>query len=161
MAHWQALKQVLRYIQGTSLIGLLLQPADSFALTGFSNADWATCQLNRKSVGGFYIYFCSSLISWSSKKQKVVARSSTESEYRVLAQVACELKWIRSLLAELLVPLSATPILWCDNLSAVVLTCYPISHAHTKHIEIDVHFICDQVLANQLDLRYMFPRLIS
>lgn len=77
-----------------------------------------------------------------------------ESEYRALAQVACELKWIRSLLAELSIPLLATPILWCDNLSAAALARNHVSHARTKHIEIDIHFVRDQVLANQLDIRY-------
>lgn len=136
------------------MLVLLLQPANSFA-TGFSDADWATCPLDRKLVGGFCVYFGSSFVSWSSKKQQVVARSSTKSEYRALSQVACEVKWIRSLLAELSVPLSTTLILWCDNLSAAALACNLFSHTCTKHIDIDVHFISDQVLANQLDLCYV------
>lgn len=94
VAHWKALKRVLRYLHGTSSLGLHLEPVSFFSLTAFSDADWAACPIDRRSVNGFCVYFGSSLISWSSKKQQVVARSSTESEYRALAHTACNLAWI-------------------------------------------------------------------
>lgn len=77
-----------------------------------------------------------------------MSRSSTESEYRALADIAAEVAWIRSLLGELKLPMIRKPILWCDNLSAKALASNPVMHARSKHIEIDVHYIRDQVLQN-------------
>lgn len=77
-----------------------------------------------------------------------MARSSTESEYTALAHTTSEIVWIQS---------SLKPILWCDNLSANALAANPVFHARTKHIEIDVHFVQDQVLRGRLDIRYVPP----
>lgn len=101
------------------------------------------------------MYLGETLVSWSSKKQHVVARSSAESEYRSLAQVACELSWIESLLKEISCEAHGQTVTWCDNLSASALAANPVFHARTKHIEIDVHFIRDKVLAKELDVRYV------
>ena len=101
------------------------------------------------------MYFGDTLVSLSSKKQPVISSSSTESEYRALAQVAAELTWIQSLLKELQFPLLETPITWCDNLGASALASNPIYHARTKHIELDLHFVRDKVLAKDLEIRYI------
>jgi hypothetical protein len=77
------------------------------------------------------------LISWSSKKQPTMSRSSTESEYKALANASAELIWIQSLLRELRVSFPRAPLLYCDNIGATYLTSNPIYHARTKHIEID------------------------
>ena len=94
-------------------------------------------------------------MSWSSKKQQVVSRSSTESEYRALAHVAVEISWIESLLNELEFPLILPSVTWCDNLSASALASNPVFHARTKHIEIDIHYVRDKVLQKQLEVRYI------
>ncbi|KAM1274883.1 hypothetical protein ACFX2H_024586 [Malus domestica] len=73
-------------------------------------------------------------ISWSSKKQQTVSKSSTEVEYRALSTTAAELDWIQQLLAFLQVPISVPPRLFCDNLSAIALSLNPVQHQRTKHI---------------------------
>lgn len=96
--HWKALKRVFRYLQGTLQLGLHIMPNSLLHITGFSDADWATYLEDHKSTGGQCFFLGDSLISWSSRKQRVVSRSSSKSEYRSLAYLPVEGLWIRSLL---------------------------------------------------------------
>ncbi|KAJ4703269.1 Retrovirus-related Pol polyprotein from transposon TNT 1-94 [Melia azedarach] len=153
--HWQACKRVLHYLQVTSYHGLQFISSGRTELTAFADADWGCDLDDRRSIGGYCVYLGGNLVSWSSKKQQVVSRSSTESEYRALASVSSELLWLQSLLKELQHCLSTPPVVWCDNQSVAALAQNPIFHARTKHIELDIHFVCDQVLAKTLDVRYV------
>ena len=89
------------------------------------------------------------LVSWNSKKQSVVSRSSAESEYRAMAQSACEIMWLHQLLAEVSIKTSVPAKFWCDNQAVLHITSNPVFHERTKHIEIDYHFIHEKI---QLDL---------
>lgn len=153
--HWQAVKRVLRYLVGTKYHGLHISPGDHLNLIGFTDADWAANVDDRRSVGAYCVFLGSTLVSWSSKKQTAVARSSTESEYRALAQATSEIIWLQQLLQEIDSPCATAPILWCDNMSAAALATNPVFHARTKHIEIDVHFVRDHVLRGNLSIRYV------
>ena len=95
------------------------------------------------------------LISWSSKKQPTVARSSTQSEYRSMAITTCEIAWLSILIKELKISQKHPPILWCDNLGATYLTANPLFHARTKHTAIDFHFVREKVAAKQLDVQFI------
>jgi Reverse transcriptase (RNA-dependent DNA polymerase) len=153
--HWQMVKRILRYIKGTLSHGLTFQSCSNLALHAYSDADWAGCPDDRRSTTGFAVYLGSNLISWSSKKQPTVSRSSTEAEYRSLAVTAAELTWISSLLNELQFPMTQPPTLWCDNLGATFLASNPVYHARTKHIELNYHFVREKIANKQLQVKFV------
>ncbi|KAH9699463.1 retrovirus-related pol polyprotein from transposon RE1 [Citrus sinensis] len=155
--HWLACKRVLRYLQSTITYGLYLRKEATLeiGITGYTDADWACGLDDRKSIGAYCIYLGNNLISWSSKKQAIVAKSSTESEYRALSAACSEISWLQSLFSELNIAKLPTPVLWCDNQSAGELARNPVFHSKSKHIELDVHYVRDKVLGKELEVRYI------
>jgi hypothetical protein len=89
-------------------------------------------------------------ISWKSRKQHTVARSSTKAEYKALGDGIAEIFWIHFLLLELRFPSSSSTTLWCDNLWATFLPVNPVFHAHTKYVEVDYHFVCDRIAMKEI-----------
>ncbi|KAK2415811.1 putative mitochondrial protein [Trifolium repens] len=108
-----------------------------------SDADWAGCPDTRRSVTGWCMFLGSSLISWKSKKQARVSKSSTESEYRAMSAACSEIIWLRGLLAEVGFPQTEPTSLYADNTSAIQIVANPVFHERTKHIEVDCHSIRD------------------
>ncbi|XP_073358374.1 uncharacterized protein [Aegilops tauschii subsp. strangulata] len=94
-SHWSAVKRILRYVCLTASYGLLLQPAPSCELSAFSDADWAGSPDDRRSTGGYAVFLGSNLIAWNARKQATVSRSSTEAEYKAVADATAEIIWGR------------------------------------------------------------------
>jgi histone deacetylase 1/2 len=153
--HWAAVKRILRYVRFTVDIGLQFRSASSTLLSAFSDADWAGNIDDRRSTGGYAIFYGGNLIAWSARKQSTVSRSSTESEYKALGDATAELIWVQSLLQELGVVQVRPPVLWCDNIGATYLSANPVFHARTKHIEVDFHFVRERVSQKQLQIRFI------
>ena len=149
------MKHILRYLKHTIHHCLFLHCETTFTIQAFSDADWASCPDDRRSTTGYCLYLGRNLLSWTFRKQRIVFCSSTEFEYRAIAQAATEIVWLQSLLSELGIPPSTPPILWCDNIGATYLAANPIFHARTKHIEIDVHYVRDHVSAKALSIRFV------
>ncbi|XP_071683221.1 uncharacterized mitochondrial protein AtMg00810-like [Lolium perenne] len=126
-AHWAAVKRILRYVCGTMGYGLSLHasPSTSTDLVAYSDADWAGFPDTRRSTSGYCVYLGSSLVSWSSKRQPTVSRSSAEAEYRAVANAVAECTWLRQLLSELSCPVDKATVVFCDNVSAVYLSANP------------------------------------
>nr|GEW58860.1 ATPase, AAA-type, core [Tanacetum cinerariifolium] len=117
-SHLAALKRILRYIRGTLNFGFPLYTSTTISFVGYTNADWAGCPSTRRSTSGYCIFLGDNLLSWSSKRQQTISRSSAEAEYRGVANVVAETAWLRNLLRELHSPLSAATLVYCDNVSA-------------------------------------------
>lgn len=150
--HYAAVLQIIRYIKGTLFYGLHYSVASPLILRAYSDADWAGDPSDRRSTTGFCIFLGDSLISWHSKKQTLTARSSTESEYRALADTTAEILWLRWLLADLEISQSSSTDIYCDNRSAIQIAHNDVFHERTKHIEIDCHFIRQHLLRGELHL---------
>lgn len=154
-SHWSAVKRIVRYIRGTIDTGLQIRKSPSMMISAFSDADWAGCVDDRRSTGGFAVFIGRNLISWIARKQATVSRSSTEAEYKALANATAEMMWVQKLLTELRIRHPTAARLWCDNLGAKYLSANPIFHARTKHIEIDFHFVRERVAQKLLDIRFI------
>lgn len=111
----------------------------------YTDADWAGCPDTRKSTSGFAVYLGSNLVSWSSKRQNTVSRSSAEAEYKGIANAVAEAVWLRQLLTEIRRPLQRATVVYCDNVSAMYMSSNPVQHQRTKHVEIDLHFVRERV----------------
>ncbi|CAH9095526.1 unnamed protein product, partial [Cuscuta europaea] len=155
LTHWSAVKRILRYLKGTISNGLAFGKMRDSSLVTFTDAGWASDPDDCRSQHGFSVYYGGNLVSWSSRKQQVVSRSSTEAEYRAIAFAAAELIWIRQLLQEMGTPFTPPPIILCDNLSATFLTANPVFHQRSKHIKIDFHFVREQVQSGALVVRHV------
>ncbi|XP_019447263.1 PREDICTED: uncharacterized protein LOC109350488 [Lupinus angustifolius] len=143
-SHHLAALRVLKYLKGTTSICLFFSSHSSIHIKAYSDSDWASCPDTRRSVSAYYIFLSNSLISWKSKKQKTVSRSSCEAEYRAMALTTCELKWISYILQDLHIQPTSPVTLYCDNQSAIHIAYNPIFHERTKHIELDCHTIREQ-----------------
>ncbi|KAL6980807.1 hypothetical protein U1Q18_052677 [Sarracenia purpurea var. burkii] len=152
--NFASVKRILRYAKGSLYQGLHFTPSDFF-VTAFCDADWAGDSSDRRSTSGFYVFMGSNLLSWSAKKQPTVARSSTEAEYRTLAHTTAELLWLQQIFSDLTISLPSSPLVLCDNISAIALASNPVFHARTKHIEVDYHFIHEKVLSKQIAVQYI------
>nr|GFB39533.1 uncharacterized mitochondrial protein AtMg00810-like [Tanacetum cinerariifolium] len=104
-------------------------------------------KLTPDNVTGYGVFLGSSLISWQSKKQTVVSRSSTKAEYRALADSTCKVTWIQCLLKEFKVNVPTPIPMMCDNASSIAFASNPVHQARSKHIEINFHFVRDKVKA--------------
>jgi hypothetical protein len=104
------------------------------------------------------MYVRSNLLSRNAKKQAMVSRSSTEAEYKSLANATTEVIWVPTLPDELGVSQTKAAVLWCDNIGATYLSANPMFHARTKHTEVDYHFDHERVAQKLLDIRFISSR---
>ncbi|WVZ14137.1 hypothetical protein V8G54_011703 [Vigna mungo] len=137
--HMQQAMRIIRYLKNAPSSGLLYAADNSFRIHAYSDSDWATCATTRRFISGFCVFLGTSLISWKSKKQTTVSKSSSEAEYRSLASLTCELQWLQYLLKDLHIPCPTPYSVYCDNNSAIHIAKNPTFHERTKHIDIDCH----------------------
>ncbi|GJZ26294.1 retrovirus-related pol polyprotein from transposon TNT 1-94 [Tanacetum coccineum] len=152
--HLNAVKRIFRYLKGTVHRGLWYPKDSSFALTAFADADHAGCQDTRRSTSGSIQLLGDRLVSWSSKRQKSAAISSTEAEYIALSGCCAQVLWMRSQLTDYGFGFNKIPM-YCDNKSAIALCCNNVQHSRSKHIDIRFHFIKEHVENGMIELYFV------
>jgi hypothetical protein len=156
--HMDAVYQILRYLKNAPGKGLIFRKNGHLNIEGYCDSDWASCPDDKKSTSGYCMFVGGNLVSWKSKKQTVVARSTAEAEYRAMALGVTKMLWLRALLVELKVDQRAQMKLWCDNKYAISIANNPVQHDRTKHIEIDRFFIKEKLNSGLLELDHVSTR---
>ncbi|KAI3523163.1 hypothetical protein L1887_01220 [Cichorium endivia] len=149
-SHMEAAIRVLRYLKGTPGQGILLPKEGKPNLVAYTDSDWLGCPDTRRSRTGYLLLLGGAPISWKSKKQSVVSRSSAEAEYRAMATTVSEVIWLRWLLKELDLEQSGPTQMFCDNLAVKHIANNPVFHERTKHVEMDCYFVRERVESKEV-----------
>lgn len=151
--HWLALKWMLKYISGTKGIGVLFKKQENGEnpLLGYCDSDYATNLDTRKSQSGYIFKLNGSAVSWKSTLQSVVALSTTEAEYIALTEVVKEGKWLKGVLGDFGVEQDKVRVM-CDSSSAICLSKHQLFHERSKHIDVRLHFIRDEIASGEVEV---------
>ncbi|KAJ0617795.1 putative RNA-directed DNA polymerase [Helianthus annuus] len=155
VAHMEAAQRILRYLKGTAGHGVLFKTNGHLTVELYTDADWAGDKGNRRSTSGYFSLVGGNLVTWRSKKQKVVALSSAEAEFRGIARGLSEVLWIRKLLEDIGFSQKAPSKVMCDNTAAIQISENPVQHDRTKHVEVDRHFIKEKLEGGIIELPYV------
>jgi hypothetical protein len=155
--HWAAVKRILRYLKGTVGYGCKYDRSTDLKLflLGFSDSDFAGDVEDRKSTTGVVYFLGSSLVTWASQKQKIVALSSCEAEYVAAAAAACQGIWLSRLLADLMGTKEMPVKLLMDNMSAIALSRNPVHHDRSKHIDTRYHFLRECIDEGKVNVEHV------
>jgi hypothetical protein len=139
--HMDAVIRILRYLKSSPRKRIMFTKNNHLKIDGYTDADWAGNIWDRKSTSSYFTFVRGNLVTWKSKKQKVVALSSAEAEFRGMAEGLCELLWLKRLLTEIGFAPNSEMNLFCDKKAAIDISHNPVWHDRTKHVKVDRHFI--------------------
>ncbi|KAL0641176.1 hypothetical protein Bca4012_102550 [Brassica carinata] len=144
--HWKMVDRILRYLSGTVGQGVWMGCNGSTEVVGYCDADWAGDRVDRRSTTGYCTFIGGNLVTWKSKKQKVISCSSAEAEYRAMLKLTNELVWIKGILKHLEIEQSTPMTMHCDNQAAIHIASNSVFHERTKHIEVDCHKVRQMII---------------
>lgn len=153
--HMEAALRIVRYLKGTVGYGVLLRKMEDLEIEGYTDADWGSNPVDYRSTAGYFTFVGGNLVTWRSKKQKVVSLSSAEAEFRGAKHGITEILWLRRLLTDLGFSPKKTSRLYCDNKAAISIAENPVQHDRTKHVEIDRHFIREKIDRGIIELPFI------
>jgi hypothetical protein len=152
--HLQAAKRILRYLKGTVSYGIFYKKGGEEELLAFTDSDYAGDEEDSKSTSGYVFLLSSGAVSWMSKKQPIVALSTTEAEFVAAAASACQAVWMRRVLRNLSHDQEGSTSIMCDNSSTIKLSKNPVMHGRSKHIRVRFHFLRDLAKDGEVELVY-------
>ncbi|KAL0745400.1 hypothetical protein Bca101_102107 [Brassica carinata] len=144
--HWRMVERLLMYLNGSAGLGVWLGCNKSTEVVGYCDADWAGDRADRRSTTGYCTFIGGNLVTWKSKKQKVVSCSSAEAEYRAMLKLTNELVWIKGILKHLGIEQATPMTMHCDNQAAIHIASNSVFHERTKHIEVDCHKVRQMIV---------------
>ena len=153
-SHLTAVKRILRYLKGASSLGIWYLASPHFDLVGYSDSDYAGCGINRKSTSGGCQLLGHALVSWQSKKQTSVSRSTAEAEYIAAGSCTAQILWLQNQLLDYGIKSMNTPLI-LDSTAAISIIKNPVQHTKTKHIDIRYHFIRDCYEKGMITLQHV------
>ncbi|KAA0045052.1 Cysteine-rich RLK (receptor-like protein kinase) 8 [Cucumis melo var. makuwa] len=153
--HMEAVNRILIYLKHTPGKGLMFRKTNRKTIEAYTDSDWAESVIDRKSTSSYCTFVWGNLVTWRSKKQSVVARSSVEAEYRAMSLGICEEIWLQKVLSDLHQECETPLKLFCDNKAAISIANNPVQHDRTKHVEIDRHFIKERLDSGSICILYI------
>ncbi|KAL0746101.1 hypothetical protein Bca101_101383 [Brassica carinata] len=144
--HWRMVERILMYLNGSPDRGVWMGCNGSSEVVGYCDADWAGDRTDRRSTTGYCTFIGGNLVTWKSKKQKVVSCSSAEAEYRAMLKLTNELVWIKGILKHLEIDQATPMTMHCDNQAAIHIASNSVFHERTKHIEVDCHKVRQMII---------------
>lgn len=145
LPHLDATQKVLRYIKRALGQSLLCPAQTNLQLIGYCDSDWGSCQDARRFVSGYCVFIGSFLVSRKCKRQGVVSRSSAKAEYQAMANLCCELTWMRYMFIDLQIKHLQPTTMFYDNKPALYIASNLVIYKITKHIELDCHLMLDKI----------------
>ena len=152
-SHLTAVKRIFGYLKGTQHLALTFSRNSNAPLVGYADADFARDIDDRKSTSGYIFMYGNSCISWYSGKQKCVSVSTSNAEYISLGIAIREALFLQQLFKEL--GCQQSPVMICeDNQATIAMTKNPVFHSKQKHIDVQHHFIREEVIQKRIQLQY-------
>ncbi|KAG7552293.1 Integrase catalytic core [Arabidopsis thaliana x Arabidopsis arenosa] len=143
--HWNMVNRILKYLKGAPGQGIWMGCNKNTEIVGYCDADYAGDKNDRRSTTGYCTFIGGNLVTWRSKKQKVVSLSSAEAEYRAMRKLTTELMWLKALLKDFGIDTPQPITMHCDNQAAIHIATNSVFHERTKHIEVDCHKVREQI----------------
>jgi hypothetical protein len=155
--HWKAVKRIMEYLKNTRTLKFTLGgfQAKSLILNAYSDADWARDLDTRRSTTGFGIFLGNTCISWKSKLQPTVAKSTTEAEYMAISDTCDELLYLKHIATDMGIDVSAAITIKEDNQGCIAISKNNIINSRTKHIDIKYHAIREQINNKVINVQYV------
>ena len=152
--HYKAAQHICRYLVGTCDYKLFYTHEEDKGLVAYTNSDWAADKIQRRSITGYFCKLANSIISWRSHAQRTVALLSMEAEYMAISDCSWQAIWIKTLIKELGIKIRSI-LIYGDNQGSIFIASNAVQESHTKHIDIHYHYICELVVAKEVELQFV------
>ena len=147
-------KYICRYLVGTKDYHIVYDGKTAKGLAAYTDSDWASDPITRRSVTGYFFKLARGSITWRSRAQTTVAHSSTEAEYMAMSDCSCQVSWIHNIFHELSILLGPIPV-YGDNQGSIFIGSNPVQEIRTKHIDLKYHYVCECIAKGKIKVFFV------